>query len=109
MLAYQGDAQNHGASIVFKSPVESGSTGSKGIVLNVGYNGSKGTRLDIPAIVWYTGSIAPGLYRQREVSVGDVYEGIGAHAEGKMSDADLQQSLADHTLLLDLVLRGPLS
>jgi len=36
MLAYQGDAQNHGASIVFKSPVESGSAGSNGIVLNVG-------------------------------------------------------------------------
>jgi dihydroxy-acid dehydratase len=48
-------------------------------------------RLDIPAIVWYTGSIAPGLYRQREVSVGDVYEGIGAHAAGKMSDADLHE------------------
>src|SRR6186997_2302260 len=40
-------------------------------------------RLDIPAIVSYTGSIAPGLYRQREDSVGDVYEGIGAHAAGK--------------------------
>src|SRR6476469_9847829 len=35
-------------------------------------------RLDIPTIVSYTGSIAPGLYRQREVSIGDVYEGIGA-------------------------------
>ena len=48
-------------------------------------------RLDIPAVVWYTGSIAPGLYRQREVSIGDVYEGIGAHAAGKMSDADLHE------------------
>ena len=37
-------------------------------------------RLDIPAVVSYTGSIAPGVYRQREVSIGDVREGIGAHA-----------------------------
>src|SRR5262245_37731724 len=48
-------------------------------------------RLAIPAIVSYTGSIAPGLYRQREVSIGDVYEGIGAHAAGKLSAADLHE------------------
>ncbi|MEO8166430.1 MAG: NAD(P)/FAD-dependent oxidoreductase, partial [Betaproteobacteria bacterium] len=36
MLAYQGDAQNHGAAVVFKSPVESGSASPDGIVLNVG-------------------------------------------------------------------------
>ena len=48
-------------------------------------------RLDIPAIVSYTGSIAPGVYRQREVSIGDVYEGIGAHAAGKMSDEELHE------------------
>jgi L-2-hydroxyglutarate oxidase LhgO len=36
MLAYQGDAENSGASIVFKSPVESGKAGADGIVLNVG-------------------------------------------------------------------------
>jgi dihydroxy-acid dehydratase len=48
-------------------------------------------RLDIPAIVSYTGSIAPGLYRNRDVSVGDVYEQIGAHAAGKISDADLHE------------------
>ena len=48
-------------------------------------------RLDIPAIAFYTGSIAPGLYRHREVSIGDVYEGIGAHAAGKISAADLHE------------------
>ncbi len=48
-------------------------------------------RLDIPAVVSYTGSIAPGLYRNRDVSVGDVYEQIGAHAAGKISDADLHE------------------
>jgi dihydroxy-acid dehydratase len=48
-------------------------------------------RLDIPAVAFYTGSIAPGVYRGREVSIGDVYEGIGAHAAGKLSDADLHE------------------
>jgi L-2-hydroxyglutarate oxidase LhgO len=36
MLAYQGDAENGGAAIAFKSPVESGAVGAAGIVLNVG-------------------------------------------------------------------------
>ncbi len=48
-------------------------------------------RLDIPSVVFYTGSIAPGLYRGRDVSVGDVYEGIGAYAAGKISAADLHE------------------
>ncbi|MFN0154689.1 MAG: dihydroxy-acid dehydratase [Gaiella sp.] len=48
-------------------------------------------RLDIPAVVYYTGSIAPGLYRGREVSVGDVYEGIGKYAAGKISAEDLHE------------------
>src|SRR5881397_2739845 len=37
-------------------------------------------RLDIPGVVLYTGSIAPGLFRGRDVTVADVYEGIGAYA-----------------------------
>jgi dihydroxy-acid dehydratase len=48
-------------------------------------------RLDIPSVVYYTGSIAPGLYRGRDVSVGDVYEAIGAYAAGKISAADLHE------------------
>jgi L-2-hydroxyglutarate oxidase LhgO len=36
MLAYQGEAENSGTAVVFKSPVESGAAGSEGIVLNVG-------------------------------------------------------------------------
>ncbi len=48
-------------------------------------------RLDIPGLVLYTGSIAPGLFRGREVSIGDVYEGIGAYAAGKISAADLHE------------------
>ena len=48
-------------------------------------------RLDIPSVLFYSGSIAPGLYRQREVSIGDVYEGIGAYAAGKISAEDLHE------------------
>ncbi len=48
-------------------------------------------RLDIPGVVLYTGSIAPGLFRGREVSIGDVYEGIGALAAGKISAEDLHE------------------
>ncbi len=48
-------------------------------------------RLDIPSFVLYGGSIAPGRFRGRDVTVGDVYEAIGAHAAGKMSDADLRE------------------
>ncbi len=48
-------------------------------------------RLDIPSIVFYTGSIAPGLYRGRDVSVGDVYEAIGSYAAGKISAAELHE------------------
>src|SRR2546427_3545246 len=48
-------------------------------------------RLDIPGLVLYAGSIAPGLFRGREVSIGDVYEGIGAYAAGKISAEDLHE------------------
>jgi dihydroxy-acid dehydratase len=48
-------------------------------------------RLDIPAVVFYTGSIAPGLYHGREVSIGDVYEAIGAYAVGKMTAEELHE------------------
>jgi dihydroxy-acid dehydratase len=48
-------------------------------------------RLDIPGVVLYTGSIAPGKFRGRDVTVGDVYEAIGAHATGKLSAADLHE------------------
>src|SRR2546425_12960054 len=43
-------------------------------------------RLNVPGIVLYGGSIAPGRFRGKDVSVGDVYEAIGAHAAGKLSD-----------------------
>lgn len=48
-------------------------------------------RLNIPALALYGGSIAPGRFRGRDVTVGDVYEAIGAYAAGRMSDSDLQE------------------
>lgn len=48
-------------------------------------------RLNVPGFALYGGSIAPGHFRGRDVSVGDVYEAIGANAVGRMSDADLRE------------------
>ncbi len=48
-------------------------------------------RLDVPGLILYGGSIAPGRFRGEDVTVGDVYEAIGANAAGKMSDADLRE------------------
>ncbi|MGO9268766.1 MAG: dihydroxy-acid dehydratase [Terriglobia bacterium] len=47
-------------------------------------------RLNVPGLLLYGGSIAPGHFQGRDVTVGDVYEAIGAHAAGLMSDADLK-------------------
>ncbi len=46
-------------------------------------------RLDIPGLVLYGGSIAPGQYDGRDVTIQDVFEAVGAHAAGRMTDAQL--------------------
>ena len=46
-------------------------------------------RLDIPGFIIYGGSILPGNFRGRQVTIQDVFEGVGANAAGKMSDEDL--------------------
>ncbi len=48
-------------------------------------------RLDLPAVFAYGGSIRPGCFKGHDVTIQDVYEGIGAHATGKMSLADLTE------------------
>jgi len=48
-------------------------------------------RLDIPAVMLYGGSIPPGRFQGHDVTIQDVFEGIGAHARGRMSDADLAE------------------
>ena len=47
-------------------------------------------RLNIPGLVLYGGSIAPGKFEGHAVTIQDVYEAIGAHARGSMSDAQLR-------------------
>jgi dihydroxy-acid dehydratase len=46
-------------------------------------------RLDIPGLILYGGSIAPGRVDGRDVTIQDVYEAIGAHASGRLSDGGL--------------------
>src|SRR5688572_20672414 len=48
------------------------------------------TRLNIPGLVLYSGSIAPGRFEGRDVTIQDVFEGVGQHAAGSISDAQLE-------------------
>ena len=48
-------------------------------------------RLDIPGLMVYGGSIMPGRFQGRDVTIGDVYEAVGKHAVGRMSDAELRE------------------
>src|SRR3954453_3653239 len=43
-------------------------------------------RLDVPAVMLYGGSIAPGRWQDRDVTILDVFEAIGSHAAGNMTD-----------------------
>jgi dihydroxy-acid dehydratase len=47
-------------------------------------------RLDTPGVVLYGGSIQPGHFHGKDVTIQDVFEGVGANAAGRMSDADLK-------------------
>ena len=49
-------------------------------------------RLNIPGVVLYGGSILPGRYQGRDLTVQDVFEAIGANAAGKISDQELLKS-----------------
>lgn len=46
-------------------------------------------RLNVPGMILYCGSIAPGNFRGRDVTIQDVFEAVGANAAGKVSDEDL--------------------
>jgi dihydroxy-acid dehydratase len=48
-------------------------------------------RLDVPALMLYGGSIRPGWFQGREVTIQQVFEAVGAHAAGKMTDAELHE------------------
>jgi dihydroxy-acid dehydratase len=46
-------------------------------------------RLNVPSVFLYGGSIMPGRFKNKDVTVQDVFEAVGQHAAGKMSDEDL--------------------
>jgi dihydroxy-acid dehydratase len=48
-------------------------------------------RLDVPSVLLYGGSIAPGRWHDRDVTILDVFEAIGAHAAGDISDEELNE------------------
>ena len=48
-------------------------------------------RLNVPSVFMYGGSILPGRFKGRDVTIVDVFEGVGAHSAGTMSDADLHE------------------
>ena len=48
-------------------------------------------RLNVPSVFMYGGSILPGSFKGKDVTVQDVFEAVGAHAAGNMSDEDLHE------------------
>ena len=52
-------------------------------------------RLNLPSLMLYGGSIMPGQFQGHDVTIQDVFEAVGKHASGKMTDAELKD-LEDH-------------
>ncbi|HET6194172.1 MAG TPA: dihydroxy-acid dehydratase [Acetobacteraceae bacterium] len=48
-------------------------------------------RLNVPSVFMYGGSILPGRFQGRDVTVVDVFEAVGRHSAGTMSDAELHE------------------
>ena len=48
-------------------------------------------RLDVPAVMLYGGSIPPGRFQGHDVTIQDVFEAVGAHAAGTMTDEELAE------------------
>jgi len=48
-------------------------------------------RLNLPGLVLYGGTIAPGSYRGKDVTIQDVFEAVGANAAGKITDQELHE------------------
>jgi dihydroxy-acid dehydratase len=48
-------------------------------------------RLNVPSVFMYGGSILPGRFKGRDVTVVDVFEGVGMHSSGRMSDEELHE------------------
>ena len=52
-------------------------------------------RTNVPGVVLYGGSILPGKHKGRDISIGDVFEAVGANAAGRITDAELLE-IEDH-------------
>ena len=52
-------------------------------------------RLNVPGVVLYGGTIMPGKFEGHDVTIQDVFEAVGAHARGKITDAQLRD-IEDH-------------
>src|SRR5438874_534656 len=52
-------------------------------------------RLNVPGVLLYGGSIAPGQWHGHSVTIQDVFEAVGAHAAGSITDEDLRRLEAD--------------
>lgn len=52
-------------------------------------------RLNLPSVMLYGGSIMPGHFQGHDVTIQDVFEAVGKHASGKMTNAELKD-LEDH-------------
>jgi dihydroxy-acid dehydratase len=48
-------------------------------------------RLNVPSVFMYGGSILPGRFKGKDVTIGDVFEAVGAHNIGRLSDAELHE------------------
>jgi dihydroxy-acid dehydratase len=46
-------------------------------------------RLNVPGVVLYGGSILPGRYKNHDITIQDVFEAVGAHSSGRITDAEL--------------------
>ncbi len=48
-------------------------------------------RMDVPGLVLYSGTIAPGKYQGRDLTIQDVFEAVGSHAAGIITDEELEE------------------
>src|SRR5712671_1764399 len=48
-------------------------------------------RLNVPSVFMYGGSILPGRFHGRDVTIGDVFEAVGSHSVGRLSDEELHE------------------
>ena len=48
-------------------------------------------RMDLPSVAFYGGSIMPGLYRGQDITIQEVFEAVGAHSAGRITDGELYE------------------